>query len=111
MQAEARRRLRREGLFNVLVVALDVKRRWTREAWKEVDLVEQSVVQPCFQVRVGQPRAGYARGSLFVFSQHCKALRAAGYSEAHIEAIPSWGSSDLFTPLERAVLAYTDDLV
>ena len=60
---------------------------------------------------LGQARAGYARGSLFVFSQHCKALRAAGYSEAHIEAIPSWGSSDLFTPLERAVLAYTDDLV
>ena len=46
-----------------------------------------------------------------MFSQHCKALRAVGFSEEQIEAIPSWGSSDLFTPLERAVLAYTDDLV
>ena len=27
------------------------------------------------------------------------------------EAIPGWGSSDLFTLAERAVLAYTDDLV
>ena len=60
---------------------------------------------------LGQSRAGYARGSQFVFSQHCKSLRAAGYSEAQIEAIPHWASSDLFSPLERAVLAYTDDLV
>lgn len=60
---------------------------------------------------LGQSRAGYARGSQFVFSQHCKALRAVGFSEEQIEAIPSWATSDLFTPLERAVLAYTDDLV
>jgi alkylhydroperoxidase family enzyme len=60
---------------------------------------------------LGQARAGYARGSLFVFSQHCKALRGAGFSEAQIEAIPSWGSSKCFSNLERAVLAYTDDLV
>ena len=31
---------------------------------------------------LGQARAGFARGSQFVFSQHCKALRAAGFSEA-----------------------------
>ena len=60
---------------------------------------------------LGQARAGYARGSQFVFSQHCKALRAVGFSEAQIEAIPSWAASDLFTDIERAVLAYTDDLV
>ena len=60
---------------------------------------------------LGQARAGYARGSLFVFSQHCKALRGAGFSESQIAAIPGWASSDCFSPLERAVLAYTDDLV
>ncbi len=60
---------------------------------------------------LGQSRAGYARGSQFVFSQHCKALRAVGFSEEQIEAIPSWASSDCFDELERAVLAYTDDLV
>ncbi len=60
---------------------------------------------------LGQARAGYARGSQFVFSQHCKSLRAAGYSEEQIAAIPHWASSDLFSQLERAVLAYTDDLV
>lgn len=60
---------------------------------------------------LGQARAGYARGSQFVFSQHCKSMRAVGFSEEQISAIPSWASSDLFSPQERAVLAYTDDLV
>ncbi|MFK7913528.1 MAG: carboxymuconolactone decarboxylase family protein [Pseudomonadales bacterium] len=60
---------------------------------------------------LGQARAGFARGSQFVFSQHCKALRAAKFSEEQIAAIPGWAASDLFSPIERAVLAYTDDLV
>ena len=60
---------------------------------------------------LGQTRAGFARGSQFVFSQHCKAARAVGISEAKIEAIPSWAASDLFEPVERSVLAYTDALV
>ncbi len=60
---------------------------------------------------LGQTRTGWARGSQFVFSQHCKAMRAIGFSEAQIEAIPGWQTSDVFSPLERAVLAYTDGLV
>lgn len=58
-------------------------------------------------------RAGFAAQSQFVFSQHCKAARAAGVREDQIAAIPAWASatSDVFTPLERAVLAYADDLV
>lgn len=60
---------------------------------------------------LGQTRAGYSRGSQFVFSQHCKSMRAVGFSEAQISAIPHWQASDLFSPIERAVLAYTDDLV
>ena len=60
---------------------------------------------------LGQSRAGFARGSKFVFSQHCKALRACGFSEEQIAAIPHWASTNLFADIERAVLAYTDDLV
>lgn len=60
---------------------------------------------------LGQTRAGFARGSQFVFSQHCKSMRSVGFTEDKIEAIPAWNSSDVFTPLERAVLAYTDELV
>ena len=60
---------------------------------------------------LGQTRAGYLVGSQFVFSQHCKSCRALGYSEEKIEALKAWQVSDLFAPLERALLAYTDALV
>jgi len=60
---------------------------------------------------LGQIRAGYAVGSQFVFSQHCKASRDVGLTEEQIEAIPHWSTETCFSPLERAVLAYTDALV
>jgi alkylhydroperoxidase family enzyme len=60
---------------------------------------------------LGQTRAGWARGSQFVFSQHCKACRSLGMSEEKILAISAWQISTLFSPEERAVLAYTDALV
>lgn len=60
---------------------------------------------------LGQARAGYARGSQFVFSQHCKAARDAGLSEEQISAIPHWSTSSAFSDIQRAVLAYTDELV
>lgn len=60
---------------------------------------------------LGQTRAGYTRGSQFVYSQHCKSCRSVGMSEEKIEAIAHWNVSDQFNELERAVLAYTDALV
>lgn len=60
---------------------------------------------------LGQTRAGWARGSQFVYSQHCKSCRAVGVAEEKIEAIPAWQVSAAFTPVERAVLALTDGIV
>ena len=60
---------------------------------------------------LGQMRAGWARGSQFVFSQHCKQARQLGMDEAKIAAVPAWAVADVFSPEERAVLAYTDGLV
>jgi alkylhydroperoxidase family enzyme len=60
---------------------------------------------------LGQTRAGFARGSQFVFSQHCKSCRSVGLSEEKIQAIPSWQTATVFAAAERAVLAYTDALV
>jgi len=60
---------------------------------------------------LGQTRAGWLRGSQFVYSQHCKSCRALGMSEEKIRAIPTWSTSDQFDELERVVLAYTDALV
>ena len=60
---------------------------------------------------LGRLRAAWLIGSQFVFSQHCKACRGYGFSEEKIEALKAWAVSDLFSPLERALLAYTDALV
>lgn len=60
---------------------------------------------------LGQARAGWAAGSQFVFSQHCKGARYAGVSEEQIAALPGWQAADCFDAAERAVLAWTDCLV
>jgi alkylhydroperoxidase family enzyme len=60
---------------------------------------------------LGQARAGWAAGSQFVFSQHCKSRRSLGVPEEKIEAVPHWAAADCFSKLERMVLAYTDCLV
>lgn len=60
---------------------------------------------------LGQTRAGYTVGSQFVFSQHCKASREVGLTEEQIQAIPHWATAECYSPIERAVLAYTDALV
>lgn len=59
---------------------------------------------------LGQTRAGWVKGSQFVYSQHCKSLRGLGVSDAKIAAVPYWTVSDLFDDKERAVLAYADCL-
>ena len=60
---------------------------------------------------LGQTWAGWATGSQFVFSQHCKSLRGLAYPDEKIAAIPVWHTSELFDPKERLVLAYADRLV
>jgi len=59
---------------------------------------------------LGQTRVGWAKGSQFVFSQHCKSLRGLKVSEDKIAAIPNWQVADCYSPEERAVLAYADCL-
>jgi alkylhydroperoxidase family enzyme len=56
-------------------------------------------------------RAGWASESQFVFSPHRKLARDRGVTEEQMKAIPSWPTADCFSPVERAVLAYTDALV
>lgn len=56
-------------------------------------------------------RTGFISGSQFVFSQHCKAARAARIPEEKLGAIPAWITSSALDDADRAVLAYTDELV
>lgn len=70
----------------------------------------ESVLDPKLR-ELGQCRAGWARGSQFVFSQHCKAMRSHGFTDEQVAAIPFGAGAECWSPIERAVLAYTDCLV
>lgn len=59
---------------------------------------------------LGQARVGWACGSRFVYSQHCKSMRALGMSEEQITGVPHWPAATCFDEVERLVLAYTDCL-
>ncbi|MEM9565432.1 MAG: carboxymuconolactone decarboxylase family protein [Actinomycetota bacterium] len=57
---------------------------------------------------LAQTRTGWVRESQFVYSQHVKASRSVGLSDEKIEAVRAWGVADCYSPVERAVLAFTD---
>jgi len=59
---------------------------------------------------LAQARVGWAAGSQFVYSQHCKSLRALEVPEEMIAAVPHWAAADCFDDVQRQVLAYTDCL-
>lgn len=59
---------------------------------------------------LGQTRAGWNKGSQFVFSQHCKSLRGLGVGEDKIAAVAHWTVAECFDERERTVLAYADCL-
>jgi alkylhydroperoxidase family enzyme len=86
------------GIFHLIELRHD----WQRSPGRAIDplLREMAIV-----------RAGWARGSQFVFSQHCKLLRRLGVAEERIASIPDWATATCYDARERAVLAYVDDLV
>jgi alkylhydroperoxidase family enzyme len=61
---------------------------------------------------LGVLRQAWLNGCKFMYSQHCKIARGvAGLSQEEVSAISGWQVSDLFTPVERALLALTDSIV
>ena len=73
---------------------------------------DKSISQLDPKVReLGIMRAGFAQGSQFVFSQHCKAARRFGIPDDQIAAIPNWQVADCFDAKERAILAWADALI
>ncbi len=63
-----------------------------------------------YQRELALTRAGFARGSQFVFSQHSKAARHAGVPEEKLRALPAWAVSPAFDAADRAILAYADEM-
>jgi alkylhydroperoxidase family enzyme len=62
-------------------------------------------------VEIALTRTGFLMESQFVYSQHCKVAASVGVPREKIDAIPHWGVLATWSPLERAVLAYTDAFV
>jgi len=56
-------------------------------------------------------RTGIVGDSKFEYSQHMKVARMAGVPEEKLAAIKGWTTSDLFAPVERAVMAATDEIL
>lgn len=56
-------------------------------------------------------RTGIVGESRFEYSQHMKVARTVGVPEEKLRAVKGWTTSDLFTPVERAVMAATDEIL
>ena len=56
-------------------------------------------------------RTGIVGDSKFEYSQHLKVARMVGIPEEKLAAIKGWATSDLFSPVERAVMAATDEIL
>jgi AhpD family alkylhydroperoxidase len=55
-------------------------------------------------------RASQINGCAFCLDSHSKVLRKAGESEQRIYLLDAWRESPLYSPRERAALAWTDAL-
>lgn len=55
-------------------------------------------------------RCAYQKGSTYEWHQHVRIARGEGLSDADIDAVRDWRSSDRFGDDERALLAYVDEL-
>jgi len=56
-------------------------------------------------------RAAIVGDSRFEYSQHLKVARMVGITDEKLAAIKGWQTCDKFDPIERAVMAATDELV
>jgi AhpD family alkylhydroperoxidase len=61
-------------------------------------------------VRLVKMRASELNGCAFCLHMHAREARAAGETEERLYLLPAWRESPLYTPRERAALAWTDAL-
>ena len=68
------------------------------------------VLDPCLR-ELAIPRVGILLGAEYEVIAHKRIGRGVGIPENQIEALDAGADSDAFNAVEKAVLAYTDDLV
>jgi alkylhydroperoxidase family enzyme len=56
-------------------------------------------------------RTGIVGDSKFEYSQHMKVARMVGVPEEKLAAVKGWTTSNVFSPVERAVMAATDEIL
>jgi len=81
-----------------------------RHVWQGFGYIGRQQLPRLYR-EIGMAQAGYLIGSAFVYSQHSKGLRAAGWDEDKIAHLPTWETADCYSDLERLLLAVAGDLV
>jgi alkylhydroperoxidase family enzyme len=81
-----------------------------RHVWDQFAYLKGQKLSKIYR-EIGLTRAGYLVGSRFVFSQHCKGLRANGWSEEKISHVPNWQTADCYDETERLLFLLADQLV
>lgn len=102
---------RRGGLLNVYKLLLHAPP--LAETWFEhVGAVRWKTTLPGRLRELLIIRIAYINGIDYVLAQHVPALALAdGVSEAECDALNDWRTTALFSPAERAALAYADEMV
>lgn len=55
-------------------------------------------------------RASQLNGCAYCVDMHARGARAAGFGAQRVDAVAIWPESNLFTPAERAALAFTEQV-
>lgn len=90
------------------------------DAWKAAPDMMQAMLEFEHRVRAGglehslielvKIRASQINGCAFCLHMHTRDARAAGEREERIYLLDAWRESPLYTPRERAALAWTESL-
>lgn len=94
------------AMYQALANAPDILDAWIRLGWRlRSGTAADRGLRELAILRVAQ-----LTGSEYVWRSHWGAAVGAGVGEAKVHALAGWQGSELFTDLERAVLALTDEV-
>jgi alkylhydroperoxidase family enzyme len=93
------------AMYQALANAPDLLDAWIRLGWRLRSAAADRGLRELAILRVAQ-----LTGSEYVWRSHWGPAVGAGVGKAKVRALAGWQGSELFTDLERAVLALTDEV-